>query len=111
MSFNQVEARILARERNTVSTAAQTSVGAVAGQILAANATRRGLMIQNTGATVLYLVLGSGTPTTTVYHVALKACASGDDGSGGIFLDDSWTGAVQAIGSAGGGTCVITEIT
>lgn len=93
------------------STPAQTSVGAVAGQVLAANVDRRGLVIQNTGTTVIYLVLGSGTPTTSVYHVALKPCASADDGLGGAYIDDGWTGAVQAIGSAGGGAIVITEIT
>lgn len=93
------------------STPAQTSIGAGAGQVLAANENRRGLIVQNTGATTLYLVLGTGTPTATVYHVALKACTAGDDGLGGVYIDDAWTGAVQAIGSAGGGTAVITEIT
>lgn len=96
--------------RNGVSTPAQTSVGAGAGQILAVNTGRRGMIIQNTGTTVIYLTLGSATPTASVYHIALKAAAAQDDGSGGVYLDDVWTGAVQAIGSGGGGTLVITEI-
>lgn len=111
MSYNQVEAHIVARQRNAASVAAQTSVGAVAGQILAANDDRRGLTIQNTGTTTIYLVFGSGTPTTSVYHVALAAGASANDGLGGLWTDDAWIGAVQAIGSAGGGTVVILEIT
>jgi hypothetical protein len=109
--MNVTRALVEARQRNAVSAAAQTSVGAVAGQILAANDNRKGLVIVNTGTTTLYLVFGSGTPTTTVYHVALKAAAAADDGSGATWIDDSWTGAVQAIGSGGGGACVITEIT
>lgn len=96
--------------RTATSTPAQTSVGAVAGQVLAANANRRGLMVQNTGTTIIYLVLGAGTPTTSVYHVALKGGTAADDGTGAIYLDDVWTGAVQAIGSAGGGTLVLTEV-
>lgn len=110
MSFNQVEARVLARERVSVSVPAQTAIGAVAAQIVGTNPARRGLIVQNTGTTTVYLALGGGSPTATVYHVALKACANGDDGSGGIYLDDAWQGAVQAIGSAPGGTLVLTEI-
>lgn len=96
--------------RTVASTPAQTSVGAGAGQVLAANGGRKGLIIQNTGATIIYLTLGASTPTTAVYHIALKACAVHDDGTGGVYNDDAWCGAVQAIGSAGGGTLVIAEI-
>lgn len=97
--------------RGIVSTPAQTSVGATAGQLLAINRKRKGLIIQNTGTTVIYLVLGPDTPTGTAYHVALKACSAANDGTGGTYTDDQWVGAVQAISSAPGGTCVITEIT
>lgn len=97
-------------QRSSASTAAQTSVSNVAGQILAANGGRKGLIIQNTGTTIIYLVLGAGTPTTSVYHVALKACSVANDGNGGIYNDDAWVGAVQAIGSGIGGSVVITEV-
>lgn len=97
--------------RRTISVAASTSVGAVAGQILAASVTRRGLLIQNTGTTIIYLILGSGTPTATVYHIALRGCTVAHDGTGGIFNDDVWNGSVQAIGSGGGGSVSIFEIT
>lgn len=96
--------------RETVSTPAQTTVSNAAGTLLVANRGRRGLLIQNTGTTVIYLVLGSATPTATVYHVALAACTAANDGTGGIYNDDSWVGPVQAISSAVGGTVVITEI-
>lgn len=96
--------------RRSVSPAAQTSVGAAAGQILAKSFVRRGLLIQNTGTTIIYLLLGTGTPTTSVYHIALKACAVANDGTGGIYNDDVWAGPVQAIGSAPGGTLSIFEI-
>lgn len=93
----------------TASTAAQTSIGTTAAQVLAANAKRKGLIIQNTGTTIIRLLFGSGTPTQTVYHVALAACTAADDGKGGVHIDSSWVGAVQAISSAAGGTMVITE--
>lgn len=85
-------------------------MGAGAAEVLAANTSRRGLIIQNTGTTKIYVVLGSGTPTSSVYHIALSACTGANDGLGGVYVDDVWTGAVQAIGSGAGGTCVVTEI-
>lgn len=109
--MNIVRALVEAFPRVTVSVPAQTSVGAGAGQILASNAARKAFIIQNTGTTKLYLVYGSSTPTTTVYHWALPACTAANDGTGGLLNEDAWTGAVQAIGSAVGGTCVITELT
>ena len=89
---------------------AQTAIGGTAAQFLGPNPKRKGLIVQNTGTTVIYLSLGTTNPTATVYHVALKACTTHDDGSGGVYLDDSWVGAVQGLSSAGGGTCVITEL-
>ena len=111
MSFAIVRALSQAAPRSAVSTAAQVSVGVAAGQILAADANRKGLLITNTGTTTLYLVLGSGTPTTTVYHVVLRPCTAANDGQGGAYIDDSWVGAVQAVGSGAGGTLVILEFT
>lgn len=93
------------------SAAASTSVGASAGQILAANSARKEVCIVNTGTTTLYLALGVGNPTTTVYHLALQACVIAHDGTGGSWVSDLWTGAVQAIGSGAGGSCAVTEIT
>ena len=106
-----VRAIVEAGPQQGVSVAAQTGVTTTAGAIVAANMKRKGLVVQNTGTTVIKLLLGTGTPTQSVYHIALKGCDSADDGTGGVYFDDSWVGPVQAISSAMGGTCVITEIT
>ena len=54
----------------TCANAVQTSVASTAGSktILAANAARRGAIIQNTSTDVLYLLFGGGTADTTVTH-------------------------------------------
>lgn len=94
---------------STVTAPAQTAVGTTAGEILVANTNRRGLMVQNTGTTVIKLSLGTTDPTQTAYHIALKAGSAANDGLGGVYIDDQWLGAVRAISSAAGGTIVITE--
>lgn len=92
-----------------VTTPAQTSIGATAALVLAANPERKGLVIQNTGTTVIKLTFGSDLPTQTVYHVALGAGTVADDGKGAVYIDDATTLAVNAISSGAGGTFVITE--
>lgn len=108
--INTQRSSVQAFPRETVLTPAQTSVSNVAGLLIATNRSRRGFIIQNTGTTTIYLSLGAVNPTTSAYHVALKACTGANDGSGGIYVDDSWIGAVQAISSAPGGTVVLTEV-
>ncbi len=95
---------------STVSAAAQTSQGTTAAQILASNASRKQFMVQNTGTTVIKLSFSGTDPTATAYHVALAACAGADDGSGGTYISDLYTGVVKAVSSASGGTLVVTEI-
>jgi hypothetical protein len=107
---NYLRSGIEAIPRLTASTPAQGSIGTVAGQAVAANADRKSLLIVNTGTTVLKGTLGSATPTQTVYHFALAACTTGDDGTGGAYFDDQWIGAVQIISDDAGGTYVLTEI-
>lgn len=108
--MNYLRSGIEAIPRLSVSAAAQGSISTTAGQAVAANTSRKRLIVQNTGTTALKLLLGSGTPTQTVYHVALAPCTTGDDGYGGVYFDDAWTGAVQIISDASGGTYVLTEI-
>ena len=98
------------RKASTATAPAQTAVGITAGQVLAANAARRSMVLQNTGTTVIKLVFGTTAPTQSVYHLALKGGVAADDGLGATYLDDQWTGAVQAISGAAGGTLVMTEI-
>lgn len=102
--------RVIPHQRNTISTPAQTSVGAGAGIILAANALRTGLTVQNTGTTVIYLAYGSTNPTATAYHYSLAACTVAHDGTGGFWSDDVWNGVVRAIGSGAGGGVAVSEV-
>lgn len=92
----------------TASAPAQTVVTAVDAQILAANAARKEMMVQNTGTSIVYLTLGA-VSTATAYHVALPACAAANDGTGGVYISDWWRGTVHAIAS-GAGDVVITEL-
>lgn len=96
--------------QESVSTPAVTSIGTTAVQVLAANPKRKALIIQNTGTTVIKVLLGTGTPTQTVYHFALSASTGADDGTGGVYMDANWVGPVQIIGSAASGTVNIVEI-
>lgn len=109
--MNFMRVGIEAIPRLTASTPVQGSIGTTAGQAVAANTARKRLTIQNTGTTVLKLCLGSATPTQTVYHCALSACSSSDDGKGASYFDDAWEGAVQIISDGAGGTYVLAEIT
>jgi hypothetical protein len=95
---------------NTSSAVLQQAVGTSTTNVLSSNAARREVIVVNTGATIIYLGLGQ-TPTATAYHVALKACAAANDGTGGVFVSDMWTGQINAIGSASSGTVVVTELT
>jgi hypothetical protein len=98
---------------NTASVPVQKTVGSSSGQVLAANAARKGCAVVNTGTVPIYLGLGQ-TPTGTAYHIVLPACGNANDGSSarwdGTISGVLWTGAVNAI-CTGGGTCVVAELT
>lgn len=98
-------------QSNTSTAPAQTAVGAAASSVLAANAARKRVKIQNTGTTIIYLSFRATNPTVTAYHVALPACGSANDGSSLPYIDTVWTGEIRAISSAAGGTIVIEEDT
>lgn len=105
-----VRALVEGAPQQGVTDAAQTTIGGTAAAACAYNAKRKGLIIQNTGTHALYFAYGTTDPTTTVYHFALKACDSANDGTGGVWIDDSWIGPVRVISAGGGGTYVLTEI-
>lgn len=88
----------------------QTTIGTTAAVILLPNALRKCLILQNTGTSILKFTFGITLPTATVFHYALAACGSANDGTGGVYIDDNWVGAVSMISSAAGGTFVLTEI-
>lgn len=102
---------VTAPTSSTTANQAQTTIGsALAVQVLAANASRKRMILQNTGTTRLYVGLGF-TPTSSVYSFALPACGNSNDGSSPPWVDVLWTGAVSVIGSATGGTIVASENT
>ncbi len=94
---------------STSSVPSQTAISNTSSTILAANPLRKESIIVNTGTTVVFLALGQ-TPTSTAYHVALSACSTANDGTGGTFTDSLWTGVINAICTVSGTVCV-TELT
>jgi hypothetical protein len=93
----------------TSTAPAATAVSNVSGSILTLNASRKQAIVINVGTTVVFIALGQ-TPTTSAYHVALAPCTSANDGTGGTFITDVWTGAINAICAVSGTVCV-TELT
>lgn len=81
------------------ATTANTPAINSSASALAANANRRLWSIQNLGTNPLYVRLGAGA-STTVFHVALKAGGSNDDGNGGYIVDEMWKGAVSVAGTS-----------
>jgi hypothetical protein len=94
----------------TANAPSQVAVGTSSVVALASNASRKECTIVNTGTTVLFLGLAQ-TPTNTAYHIALSPCATANDGTGGTYTTDIFKGAINAIGSAVSGTCVVVELT
>lgn len=110
MAAGPVRAFMEGSPQVSASVPAETAVGVAEGLVLAANAKRKGLLIQNTGTTIIYLVLGVTVVTVSAYHVALKGGTVADDGTGATYTDDAWVGPVRALSSGAGGTCVILEM-
>lgn len=75
---------------------------------LSANATRQSFVITNSGTNVLYVRLAASA-STTVFHAALKACTTNDDGTGGTFYSDEYSGLVSIAGTSP--RYVATELT
>lgn len=94
-----------------ITTGTQSSVSAAAADtaILSANGFRGGATFYNDSVSAtLYLLLGTGTASTTVYSVQIPP--------GGFyelppFADGVYTGAVRGIWSAAVGAVRITEYT
>jgi hypothetical protein len=83
------------KNANTPSLASATTA-------IVANEKRRGWFIQNQGTNPVYVLLGSGA-TTSVFHVALKACTAVNDGVGGTFSQTDgtvYTGVITVAGTA-----------
>jgi hypothetical protein len=88
------------------STATQTSVAGATSStsLLASNAARLGATVYNDSTAILYLLLGSGTASTSAYSVQV--------GAGGYYeVPFGYTGAIKGIWSAAAGTARLTELT
>lgn len=94
---------------STASAPGSTAVSNTSSQILAANSSRKEVIVVNTGTTVIYLGLGQ-TPSSSAYHISLAPCSSANDGTGGVYISDIWLGAINAI-TASSGTVCVTELT
>lgn len=88
-------------------TAASTTsaVSGASAQLIAANTERNGLRVSvdPAGAAPVYLLLGAGTASATVFHVALAAGGFWD----GLVSHVVWRGAVQVFGT--GARVAVTE--
>lgn len=91
------------------ATAANTpAILTAGGDVIAANANRKGWSIQNLGTNPLFVRMGTGA-SSTVFHMVLKAGTGNDDGLGGVISDDRYTGIVSATGTSP--RLVVTELT
>jgi len=98
---------------NAATDPTQTTVGTSAATALSAG-TRKAMSIQNQGTTIIYVLLGAGTPSSSKYTVALPACGANNDGSSAPYTGPPgvvWTGAVQWISSGVGGLATAVELT
>ena len=86
------------------STATQTSVAGATSStsLLASNAARLGATVYNDSTAILYLLLGSGTASTSAYSVQMAAGAYYE-------VPFGYTGAIKAIWASATGAARITE--
>lgn len=99
--MNTIEPTDIVKSRSGIITSA--------GTLLAANSTRRGLIIQNLNATnPLFVKFGSGASSSD-FDIILKAGAAADDGLGGTISFDvlSYRGIITVAGTTV--RCTATE--
>lgn len=90
----------------TASAPVSNTVGTTAGSVLAANTSRAGLMLVNSGTTTIYLRFDGTAPTTSLYSWRLDPADRYD-----VLAGACPSGQIQAIGSAASGTLLVTEMT
>jgi hypothetical protein len=87
----------------------RTGIITSAGTLLVENLYRKTLIIQNLGTNPLYVKLGDSASTSD-FDFVLKGGTGADDGTGGIFSEDtlSYTGIITIAGSSP--RCTATEL-
>lgn len=83
------------------SSATNSGVITSATTVLSSNTSRKNWQIQNLGTNPLYVRLGaSATTSSGGYNFILQPGTANDDGKGGSFWDDTYTGVVSVAGTS-----------
>lgn len=95
----------------TTNNGGTVTVGSSATQLLAANDNRRTIVLQNLSTSPIFVKFGSGA-TTSSFSFILPAGTASNDGTGGVFTEDtlSYTGVITAVVSSGTADIQVTEI-
>lgn len=88
---------------HTLNNGGQQTVGTSGVILLAQNLSRVGWRIQNIGTTVIYVLYGSGSISSSNYTFSLPAGGTAQDGSSPVIFDTQWQGEIQILSSATGG--------
>lgn len=91
----------------STGTPTQVASSITAVTILAANTARKGANIVNDSTSILYLILSSTTPTSSIYTIAMDA-----KGNVGSYYEVpyGYTGIVKGIWASANGNAVVTEL-
>ena len=80
----------------TQITSASSSFTGAAATNLDKNKYRESITIQNQSTSILHILLAdSGTPSASSAHITLAGCAVAKDGTGGVWNNLSYKGAVR----------------
>lgn len=85
------------------SSNATVTANNTAGVLLAANANRKRYSVYNDSTSVMYILEGTGTVSSSVYSYQIPA--------GGYYNTTEWLGIVNAIWAAANGAAHVTEYT
>lgn len=112
MSVSEITT-VITRSQGASSTAPAASpvtVDTTAGgtTLIAANTSRKKVILQNCGTEPCILRFG-GNPSTSAYNYVLKDCTSARDGLGETIELDFYTGAIKGIVEANSTVIAITE--
>lgn len=91
------------------ATSATNAIVAADGTALASNANRKAWSIQNLDDAAVYVKMGASASASD-FNVVLKAGTAANDGNGGFFSDDMYTGIVTILAAAGSPRVVVTEL-
>lgn len=85
---------------NAKSSSANTpSILTSTGTVISSNASRKKWGVQNLGTNILYVRMGASA-SATVFHALLAGSIIQDDGTGGSYEDNTYTGDVSVFGTS-----------